>query len=231
MLARLADAAEGEFSDKGYRAALVSSIAQRAGVSQGTVYNLVESKEALLQVLIEQLAAGGNSQPPSEVPVRALPPEDLARLIKKALAAAGASPVLEQAVASAAPRDVRGELEAIVAERYRVLEGSRRLLSLVESCAPDLPWLADLYFSRGRRGFHDLLGKYIADRAETRSLRSVEDPFVAARFINEAVTWFAWHRHGDPTGARIDHDLALRTAVDLVVHALLPQGGARAASS
>jgi len=36
------------------------------------------------------------------------------------------------------------------------------------------------------------------------------------------LTWFARHRHRDPDGAAIPEDLAADTAVDALIHALVP---------
>ena len=38
----------------------------------------------------------------------------------------------------------------------------------------------------------------------------------------ETLTWFARHRFSDPDGAAIPADLAAETAVDALVHALIP---------
>jgi len=42
------------------------------------------------------------------------------------------------------------------------------------------------------------------------------------RPVLAALTWFARHRHRDPDGAAIPEDLAADTAVDALIHALVP---------
>lgn len=54
----LIQAAIEVFSEKGYHASRVSDVAQRAGLSQGTVYNYVGSKEDLLYLVCEDFAFG-----------------------------------------------------------------------------------------------------------------------------------------------------------------------------
>ena len=49
-LAQIADAAATVFADRGYRNAQMSDIARAAGVSSGSLYNYVESKDALLHL-------------------------------------------------------------------------------------------------------------------------------------------------------------------------------------
>lgn len=51
-------AALAVFSERGYEAAAVSEIAERAGVVEGTVYKYFDSKRALLLKVIEQWYAG-----------------------------------------------------------------------------------------------------------------------------------------------------------------------------
>lgn len=50
------DAALEVFSETGFAAAKVDAIARRAGVSKGTVYLYFDSKEAMLEALVEQSA-------------------------------------------------------------------------------------------------------------------------------------------------------------------------------
>ena len=49
-----------------------------------------------------------------------------------------------------------------------------------------------------------------------------------ARLVLETLTWFARHRFSDPDGAAIPAELAADTAVDALVHALVPAGPAAA---
>src|SRR5262245_41463065 len=51
-LKQIAAAAAAVFADRGYRSAQMSDIAQVAGVSSGSLYNYVESKEALLHLAL-----------------------------------------------------------------------------------------------------------------------------------------------------------------------------------
>lgn len=52
---KLLAAAEHEFGEKGFHAASISSITQRAGVAQGTFYIYYASKEAILKSLVEEM--------------------------------------------------------------------------------------------------------------------------------------------------------------------------------
>jgi hypothetical protein len=53
----------------------------------------------------------------------------------------------------------------------------------------------------------------------------VPDVVVAARLVNEAITWFAWNRFGDPGGETYDEEAVQATIVDLTVAALIAPSG------
>jgi len=55
-LRKLLDAAAEEFGEKGFHAASISSITQRAGAALGTFYTYFDSKEALFQALVRDMS-------------------------------------------------------------------------------------------------------------------------------------------------------------------------------
>jgi len=63
---------------------------------------------------------------------------------------------------------------------------------------------------------------YLDSRARTGKLRSTPDTAATARLVLETLTWFARHRVDDPYGAAIPARLAEETAVDALLHALVP---------
>jgi TetR/AcrR family transcriptional regulator, fatty acid metabolism regulator protein len=52
------DAAREVFEEKGYDGALISDIAERAQVVEGTIYRYFENKRALLTSVVERWYAG-----------------------------------------------------------------------------------------------------------------------------------------------------------------------------
>ena len=54
---KLLDAAAVEFGEKGFHAASISSITQRAAVALGTFYTYFDSKDALFQALVQDMSA------------------------------------------------------------------------------------------------------------------------------------------------------------------------------
>ena len=121
---------------------------------------------------------------------------------------------------------MRTELGAIVAEQYSIVERLRRVLSVLEACAVDLPALDELYFGRRRRGHIDLLVRYLQQRAVSGHLLRLSDMAVAGQIITEAVAWFAWKRFEGHDTARFDDERSRRTLVEFVCNALVPPDGA-----
>ena len=118
--------------------------------------------------------------------------------------------------------DAQRELLSIIDEHYEFVERYRRLLALIERSAIDLPELFDLYFKKLRRNLFRQYSQYLERRIEAGLLREVPDVQVAARFIAETISWFAWHRHNDPDSATIRDDVARETVRVLLVEAFAP---------
>jgi hypothetical protein len=135
-------------------------------------------------------------------------------------------PALEAALRHRAVADGSAELEAVLRDIYGMIARTRRLLSLLERSAIDLPELSARYYKRGRRAFVGRLTDYLEQRMSQGHLRSVDDPATTARFVIEAISWFARHRHGDADSSMITDAAAEATCIDMLLHALLPAGTA-----
>src|ERR1700733_11771073 len=113
-------------------------------------------------------------------------------------------------------------LELIMRELFALEEQTAQAADMIERSARELPALADLLNSGLRRPVLDALTQYLDARAKTGKLRGTPDTPATARLVLETLTWFARHRHSDPSGAAIPPDLAQDTAVDALLHALVP---------
>jgi AcrR family transcriptional regulator len=205
-LDQLASAALTVFKRKGFRQALMADVAKEMGVSAGLLYTYVESKEALLYFVLEWLATGEDRAPAASD--RALPQRM-------------AQPALKEALSRKRAADPAAELVAIVREHYRAVSDCRDLLTVIDRTAGDIPELRERFFVKARRPLVLRLADYIDLRIAARQFRPVPDSKVAARFVIEAVAWFANHRHGDLDSASIDDEVAEATVVDLLTAALL----------
>jgi AcrR family transcriptional regulator len=221
------------FARDGYRSAHMSDVAREAGLSEAALYRYVDSKEGLFvlairhALLLEPLP-GADGQA-GDFPLAA---PSLAEMISQArefVAAEVPFGALAQALHTADPEDPAGELEQVMREMFALEEQTARAADMIERSARELPELADLLNSGLRRPVLDALTQYLDARAKTGKLRGTPDTPATARLVLETLTWFARHRHSDPNGAAIPAGLAQETAIDALLHALVPPRYLRAA--
>ena len=224
-LREMASAGAVCFGRVGYRRTRMAEVAAEAGVSTGSVYTYVASKEALLHLVLA-IGFGRDVEEFAELPVIDPGLDATVEMVGRELRRQALTPRLKAAVGAEPPADVTAELIAIVDEQYSTVEKLRGVLSVIEACAADVPELEALYFGRRRRGRIDLLSEYLERRSESRHLVQMPDMAVAAQIVTESVAWFAWKRFEGRDASRFDDELARRTVVKFICHALLP-GGAR----
>ncbi len=223
FLPRLLDAALDVFGERGLKAARISDSADRMGVAHGTVYNYVDSKDALFWLLVDRGLQPEELALPDNLPVKA-PSEDriLARLAQQ-IATNFALPELDAAVICKRVTNAREELSRVVSELYDRTAATRRFASALERSALDLPDLYQLFFTRVRRLLFDRVEQYVAARVRRQHFRVRVNAEVAARYLVETVTFFARHRYGDPDPMSAD-DAAVRTQVlELLIQAFIPE--------
>ena len=149
-LADLMKAATKVFTAKGYRQAQMSDIAREMGVSQGTLYNYVESKEALFQLVCER---GFNSAPhtPQRPPIASVSFEGMLQRIREQSSSNARLEALRAALRTGKPINAQVELEGMLRELYSAIERNRHGFDLVERSTGDVPELAEMLFEEGRR--------------------------------------------------------------------------------
>jgi AcrR family transcriptional regulator len=224
-------AATDAFARLGYRGTRTADVAAGAGISAGSLFTYVESKEALFHlVLLHWL--GLLPDPPAVLPLATPAPGETLALLQRELPEFP-EPRLRAALAGDEPVDVAGELRGIVEERYDLIERYSPLFAIVERCAADLPELETVWFSGARAGYYAELADYLDRRTAAGRLRPMPDSVVTARLVTETVTWSAWRRRGRRDAALYDDHTARRTVIEFVCAALLPlsEPGAAAASS
>jgi AcrR family transcriptional regulator len=215
----IAEAALRVFLAKGYRRARMDEVAREAGVSPGLLYSYVTGKEALYQLVVQRELGVDLSR--AELPIPEPDAAAAAALREEAIRQVGPVKTLGDALRTDQPADAKTELEGIVGEFYDRLHRSRRFVQLAERSALDWPEMAEQFYEQGRRPFVQWLGEYIAQRVRTGHFAPVAHPQVAARFVIETVSWFAYHRYGDHDGAGIDDRVARATVVQLVAAGLI----------
>jgi AcrR family transcriptional regulator len=213
------DAATRVFAKSGLERTKMSDIAVEAGVSQGTLYNYVESKEALFRLLLDR----GLAQPlpaSDELPLKSPAPEDLARRMQAAIAANFALPRLDEALRKRQVESPRKELEGVLDELFERTLATREAADVIEKSAIDVPELAAVFYGEVRRGLFDRLTRLVAKRMASGDYRA-HDPQIVARLLVETVTMFARHIHRDPQPPSIDLAKARGVVIDVLVSGLV----------
>jgi len=207
------------FAERGFRKAQMADVAAAMGVSQGTLYNYVESKEALFSLCLDRLLEPDAPMP--ALPVTVPSPADLLNGLRRRLSELWALPRLEKALATRRPSDVQAELSEVIEEGYEAIGGRRLAFDAIERSAREMPEIAEVFYVDFRRKLIGRYTAYIEARIRSKQFRPQLDPPTAARLVIETVTYFARHRFGDLDSAMLDDDTARRTVVDMMSAALL----------
>jgi AcrR family transcriptional regulator len=210
---QLRDAALAVFGAKGLRRARMADVAREMGVAAGSLYNWVESKEALFHWLLEVGPEPGPVAEPATLPIPTPPPGATEARLRDVLGEGMRFPTLETALARRRVTDARGELTAIVSELYDRLAAMRGPASALERSAIDEPELYAVYFQDARRALFAQLTRYVEKRAKAGHFARVENATVAARFLVETVASFAWHIQDDPDPGLLPDEETVRGEV------------------
>ena len=199
---KLIDAAAGAFVEHGFQRTQMDDIAERLGVSKGTIYRAVDSKESLFAAVI----AWGDQ--PDNAPTAGLNGSvDLAAVAAAVTAKLGAAvATLELVTIVATRRRLRSpgafgdEIERITVELHRLMRSRRTAVMVLDRCSGEIPELAAVWFGEGRYAMVDLWAAYLELRS--RHVTTDVDRAVLARTIVETVTTWAvkmpWDRMPRP---------------------------------
>lgn len=212
-LAQIAEAALVVFTDAGYRRSQMADVAQAARLSAGALYGYVEGKEALFELALAQ--ALGALPPEGREPLRAAG-LGVGSPVGRAIARIGRLPTLSAALArrGGPPRDAM--LRPVLREIFDLVSRHRRLIWLLDRCAPEMAELRALRWALLRRGriigdFEAFVGAFgLAGSGRTAT----------ARALFEMTVWMGLHRHRDASSAALD-DGAAFAAVHAIAAAAL----------
>jgi AcrR family transcriptional regulator len=201
-LPKLLDAAAGAFVEHGFQRTQMDDIAERLGVSKGTIYRAVDSKETLFAAVIEwgdrsgDVSANGLSASVDLAEVAARVTTELVNAVA----------TLELTSIVAGRRRLRAagefgdEVGRVTAELHRVMRRRRTAVMVLDRCAAEIPELAAVWFGDGRYALVDLWADYLGLRASV--VTSAVDRDVLARTIVELITTWAvkmpWDRAPRP---------------------------------
>jgi AcrR family transcriptional regulator len=214
-------AAARVFARTGLRHARMTDIAREMGVAHGSLYNYVESKEALFLLLVEQWGRPDLQLEDRELPLRTPSMANIVEQLRQRVHDTFPLPSLDAALKRKTVADADAELRAVVQELFVQTERSRDGANILERSAREVPELFGLFFEQVRRDLFARLTRYVATRMTTGDFHAADPPTVA-RFIIESVTFFARHRFQDPQPQDLDTDAVRQTIVDLVTRSLIP---------
>jgi len=221
-LSEVARAARVVFTDKGYKRALISDVTDELGLSHGAIYGYVESKAALFHLAVLSAIGIDWDEVDLSVPVPTVPLSEVFVRLGQ-WSPETTFPELDAGLRRPRTTAAGEEFTAIIDECYGAIQRNRRLLTLIERCAVDIPELAELYFRTWRRDLVSDLAKYLSRRIGAGILRPVPNAATAARFIIETIAWFAMHRKRDPDSFMISDDDARTTVRTLLANAFVPE--------
>jgi AcrR family transcriptional regulator len=219
-LSQLVECATRVFIEQGYRRTQMADVAEALGVAKGTLYLYVESKDALFDLVVR--CADGDHELPelAALPLHTPAAGSTAAHVRERLAANQEIPALTAALRRTRVRDVRAELEDIVAQLYDRLAHHRRGIKLLDRSAVDHRELAALWFEQARGGMHAALVTYLDARIQRRLLPPVPDVAIAARMLLETVVVWAVHRHWDPHPQPMEEAVVRASVIRFVVGGL-----------
>src|SRR5262245_44741930 len=220
---RMLEAAARVFGRQGLKAARMADIAREMGVAHGSLYNYVESKEALFLLLVDQWGAPDAKLSERELPLRTPPMDTIVSRLRQRVDEAFQLPALKAALKKRRPADPYAELHAVVDELFDRTERSREGATILERSAADVPELFRLFFEQVRRDLFERMTRYVTMRIQDGVFHAA-DPQTSARFILESVTFFARHRFLDPHPQTLDDCAVRQTVVDLITRSLALDG-------
>jgi AcrR family transcriptional regulator len=210
------------FARTGLAGSKMSDVAAEAGVSQGTLYNYVESKEALFRLLLDR-GLGAPLPAPESFPLRSPSPASLARRMSEAIGERFALPRLDEALGRRRLVDATAELTGVLDELFERTHATRDYADVLERSARDVPELASVFYRQVRGGLLGRLEQLINKRIASGHYRPSE-PGILARLVLEAVTTFARHIYGDVAPWGFDVAAARATVVGTLVAGIIAPG-------
>ena len=210
------------FIERGYRLTQMADVAEALGVSKGTIYGYVESKEALFDLCLRHASSTEPIERPATLPVPTPARGALTRGLRRRLRDPSVTlPALHAACARDRATAIRAELEEVIRELYDSNETHAVAITLIER-AVGHPELSLDWQKYGREDPRDLLHSYLESRIEAGQLRPVADTRLAARFVIESIATWAMHIRWDPAPEDLDPKAARDNVVGFLLRGLLP---------
>ncbi|MDO8839687.1 MAG: helix-turn-helix domain-containing protein [Parvibaculum sp.] len=196
----IAEAAVACFTDMGIKRTQMADVARTAGVSAGTLYLYVASKEALFHLAILRVC----DRPLDKLALPLTDPgiEETVAVYAARVAEVAEWPALRAARAPGA-RPGHETLVAIGGELYDMLHEARRAIWLLDHCAREIPAFDSLLSTDMRGHYRDDIAA-VALKAAGRTGTPNAAIRLAARLAIEIIAWAAMHRMKETPANLID---------------------------
>ena len=190
----------------------MDDIAERLGVSKGTIYRAVDSKESLFAAVIAW------SDDPDGIPSTGIDASAdvgaVAASVAADLAASVAALELTTIVANRKPLKAAdgfgGEVARITTGLFQVMQNRRTSVMVLDRCAGEIPELGAVWFGQGRYALVDLWHEYLDLRSS--HVTDNVDRSILARTIVEVVTIWAVKMPWDPAPRPYSADTSIACA-------------------
>ena len=186
----IAEAAVACFTDTGIRRTQMADVAKAAGVSTGTLYLYVTSKEALFHLAV--LKVCGQPLDGLTLPLAEPGTGETVSVYAARVTEVAKWPALREALAPDAAPGPKA-LVAIGTELYDILHEARRAIWLLDHGAPELPEFDALLSTDMRSHYRDDIAR-VALKVSGRTGSPSIALRLAARFAIEIIAWAAMHR-------------------------------------
>lgn len=207
----------------GFHRLQMDEVARRMNVGKGTVYALVEGKEALLALCLMAADDAAGLPDGSEMPLRNPGMVQMASLVGSRLSESARFPLLEAArIQMPTAQTARAHLEGVLGEVLDLMHAHRHAIKLLGAVAPDVPQLAEPWFQGGRKHLNRLLTAYLMEGAQMGLWPPPLDAAFAARTLAETLTWAGVHRYFDPDPQPVDGQIARRTVIEMLASSFIP---------
>src|SRR5262245_25136724 len=129
---RLLQAAARVFARQGLKGSRMADIAREMGVAHGSLYNYVESKEALFLLLVDQWGRADLDLRDRELPLKTPPMDSIVSRLRQRVAKTFPLRALDAALSCRWPPHPETELRAVVQELFDQTERSREGATILD---------------------------------------------------------------------------------------------------
>lgn len=201
------------FNVRQYRNTKVSEIAAAAGVATGTIYNLFESKKAILTFVIRASFEEGYLSGDPSLPIAQENESRLLSLFRQSM---------ERYVARVVDREGNAicGFAGLISMLFDMHAETLLATGNIEHNADILPELAEEFFAFRRNGF-DIIERLLRQYMQSGEIRMLEYPRVHVQSIADILTWWAMNAYIAMPEIAIPRETGKAIALDLLSHAYL----------